>query len=126
MCNRNFKWTLMRGWESPNYNPWNPNLIKNKEDVRLTRKLIHSILIIFHHCASHFHRKTANELKHWCKNHIWSDKAFKSKVVNWTLSSLHGGLLDITRTVPLNTWLWNQLQDKFHGIRIFTKPVWIV
>ena len=35
--------------------------------------------------------------------HTWSDKAFKGIVVNQTLSSLHGGSLEITPTVPLIT-----------------------
>ena len=34
--------------------------------------------------------------------HTWSDKAFKCTVVNRTLSSLPGGSLEITLTVPLS------------------------
>ena len=30
------------------------------------------------------------------------DKGFKGTVWNWVLSPLHGGLLEITRTLPLN------------------------
>ena len=32
--------------------------------------------------------------------HFRSDKAFKETVVNWALSSLHGGSLEFTLTVP--------------------------
>ena len=34
--------------------------------------------------------------------HTWSDEAFKGTVVNRTMSSLHGGSLEITLTVPIN------------------------
>ena len=55
-----------------------------------------------------------------CEVHLWScsmetynkmavlhflfsmDKGFKGTVWNWVLSPLHGGLLEIKRTLPLN------------------------
>ncbi len=39
--------------------------------------------------------------KHWYLIHTWSDKAFKGTVVNSALSTLNGGLFQITLTVPL-------------------------
>ena len=45
-----------------------------------------------------------NSLKKQKHGHLlntWSDKAFKGTVVNRTLPSLQGGLLEITLTVPL-------------------------
>jgi len=35
----------------------------------------------------------------------WSDTGFNCTVVNWALSSLHWGLHQITRTVPLKKML---------------------
>ena len=40
--------------------------------------------------------------KHWYLIHTWSDKAFKSTVVNRALPSFHGGSLEKTFTVTLN------------------------
>ena len=34
--------------------------------------------------------------------HTWSEEAFKGTVVNQTLTSLHGGSIEIPITVPLN------------------------
>ena len=34
--------------------------------------------------------------------HYWSDKVFMGTVVNWSLPSLHGGSLQIARTVEKN------------------------
>ena len=42
------------------------------------------------------------EQKHGDLINTWSDRAFKGTVVNPALPSLHGGLLEITLTVPLN------------------------
>ena len=49
-------------------------------------------------------KKTLSNLKkrHYLQ-HYWSDKGFKSTFVNRVLPSLHGGSLEITLTVPLNT-----------------------
>ena len=33
--------------------------------------------------------------------HTWSDKVVKGTIVNWALTSLHEGALEITLTVPL-------------------------
>ena len=57
----------------------------------------------------HFRVKTSNENKQLKeKKHVyliytWSDKVFKSTVVNRALSSLQGGSLGITLTVPLSS-----------------------
>ena len=41
------------------------------------------------------------EKKHWCKINTLSEKAYKGAVLNQALTSLHGGSLEITLTVPL-------------------------
>ena len=57
--------------------------------------------------ANHFRRKPANGKNSLKKQkklyliHSLSDKAFKATVVNRALPSLHGGLLEITLTVPV-------------------------
>ena len=56
--------------------------------------------------ASHFRRKTSNENKQfkekkpWISNLYLIRQSFKGTVVNRALLSLHGGSLEITRTVP--------------------------
>ena len=65
------------------------------------------LLLINNKCVSHFCRETANKNKHFkvTKTLIFnSDKAFKGTVVNRALPSLNRGFLEITRTVPLNTF----------------------
>ena len=38
--------------------------------------------------------------------HFWPNSGFKDTVLNLALLSLHGGSLEITRTAPLNPWIW--------------------
>ena len=44
---------------------------------------------------------SSKKQNHWYLIHTWSDRAFKGTVVNRTLPSLHGGLLNITLLVLL-------------------------
>ena len=68
-----------------------------------------NFFIVFFICkewASPFRRESENEKKKKLIKpkhliHTWSDKAFKSSVVNLALSSLHKRSLEITFTVPL-------------------------
>ena len=85
--------------------PLNHNEKKtNVEDtiVFLTRKVFISQMKI----------NSLKEQKDWYLIHTWSDKAFKGTIVNQTLSSLHGGSLEITLTcysVPLR-WTFNLIK----------------
>jgi len=46
--------------------------------------------------------------KHWYSNNTYSDKGFKSIVVNRALPSLQKGSVKITRTVPLSIWIFEE------------------
>ena len=46
-----------------------------------------------------------NRFQNYCYLiHTWADKAFKGTVVNWVLSFLHWGSIEITRTVFLSSF----------------------
>ena len=59
-----------------------------------------------------FHIETAKENKQFkeTKTLIRQSKGFNGTVVNRTLLSLHGGFLEITRTVPL---ILDQVHEQF-------------
>ena len=72
----------------------------------LYQSLLLSFSIAFYNqekCASDFFRETAYEINSLQKQKYYYlyRKSFKGTVVNRALSSLHGGSLEITFTVPL-------------------------
>ena len=80
--------------------------------------------------ASLFRRESENEKKnnlikpkHGYLIHTWSDKAFKSSVVNLALSSLHKRSLEITFTVPLISWFSIYTVPLIPWFSIYTVPL---
>ena len=53
--------------------------------------------------------------KHRYLIRTWSEKGFKGTVVNWAMSSLHGGSLEISLTIPL-TKLKENLEPNPQGL----------
>ena len=103
----------MRRWQCPIYNGTLKTLIWIKMWKRtaffwLAKCLflwVSPMLLISKKCAGYIRRETANDNKQLNKQkheypiHSWSHKAFKGALVNWALSFLHGGSLEITLTV---------------------------
>ena len=58
--------------------------------------------------------------KHGVLIYTCSDKAFKGTVVNLALPSLHGGLLEIARTVPLKNIVdLKSKNEKLIGMKMY-------
>ena len=73
------------------------------------------LLLINKKYTSLSQRKEKNRLKKQKLLYLfytWSDNDFKEPIVSWVLPSLHGGSLEITRTVPL----WAKIETKSYKV----------